>query len=142
MRSSTFMPTLAYAPLSPMARTWRARILPSASQPILYDISIGWRLACMRKLSSRDSVHLTGTCNNQAASDAWAWLLMSSLPPKAPPLVTSSTVTCSFESPSRLAMSLRSSQMPWPPEYTCRRVPSCEGTAKVLSGSRNACSMR
>ena len=50
-----------------------------------------WR-ACSR-LSSRDSVHFTGRSSSQAASAAWAWLLMSSLPPNAPPFDTSSTVT-------------------------------------------------
>ena len=35
---------------------------------------IGWRLACIRRLSSRDSVHFTGRCSSQAASAVWAWL--------------------------------------------------------------------
>ncbi len=46
---------------------------------------------------------------------------------------------------SRAAIWSRSSHTPWPPEYTCRcREPSSarDGTASVLSGSRNACSMR
>ncbi len=68
---------------------------------------------------------------------------MSSLPPNAPPLDTSSTVTRSRVDAEHRAMSLRSSHTPWPPEYTCivpRRRAS--GTASVASGSRNACSMR
>ena len=44
--------------------------------------------------SSRDSVHFTGASRSQAASAVCAWLLMSSLPPNAPPFDTSSTVTC------------------------------------------------
>ena len=40
-RSSTFMPTLAYAPLSPMARTFTAVRWPSASHPAQYSSRIG-----------------------------------------------------------------------------------------------------
>src|ERR1700754_2274130 len=57
---------------------------PSASQPAQYSRRIGWRLACIRKLSSRESVHFTGRSSSHAASEAWAWVVMSSLPPKAP----------------------------------------------------------
>ena len=56
-----------------------------------------------------------------------------------------STVTASVPTASTRAMSSRSSQTPWPPEYTCRcrASPSTPtGTATVDSGSRNACSMR
>ena len=42
-RSSTFAPTEAYAPLSPMMRACTAVMRPSASQPILYLSSIGCR---------------------------------------------------------------------------------------------------
>ena len=92
-RSNTFIPTLAYAPESPMPRTFNAVSRPSASQPAQYSSSIGCRLACIRKLSSRDSVHFTGRPSSHAASAVCAWLLMSSLPPNAPPFDTSSTVT-------------------------------------------------
>ena len=99
-----------------MPRTCSAVRRPSASQPAVYSSVIGCRLACMRKLSSRDSVHFTGRSSSHAASAAWAWLHMSSLPPKAPPFDTSSTVTRSRSTPSTAAMSLRSSHTPWPPE--------------------------
>ena len=140
-RSSTFIPTLAYEPESPMPRTRSAVSLPSESQPAQYSSRIGWRLAWIRKLSSRDSVHFTGRCSSQAASAVCPWLLMSSLPPNAPPLDTSSTVTCSLVNPSSEAIWSRSSHTPWPPEYTCRS-PLSVMTASVLSGSRKACSMR
>ena len=142
MRSRTFIPTLAYAPESPMARTCNAVSLPCLSHEALYFIVIGCRLACIKRLSSRESVHFTGVCNSQALKAVWAWLLMSSLPPNAPPFVMSSTVTFELSRLSNLAMSLRSSQIPCPPEYTCRDFPSAAGTATVLSGSRNACSIR
>ena len=87
------MPTLAYEPESPMPRTFSAVSAPSASQPAQYSNRIGWRLAWISRLSSRDNVHFTGRCRIQAASAVWPWLLMSSLPPKAPPLETNSTVT-------------------------------------------------
>ena len=54
------MPTLAYEPESPTARTLRAVSRPPASQPAQYSMRIGWRLACIRRLSSRESVHFTG----------------------------------------------------------------------------------
>ena len=70
----------------------------------------------MRSDSSRDSVHFTGCSRSQAARAVWAWLDMSSLPPKAPPLDTNSTVTRSVSTPSTDAIWLRSSQTPCPPE--------------------------
>ena len=106
------MPTLAYAPESPIARTLSAVRCPSESQPAEYSSVIGWRLAWIRKLSSRDSVHLTGRPSSHAASEAWAWLLMSSLPPNAPPFDTNSTVTRDVSTASMAAMSSRSSQTP------------------------------
>ena len=124
-----------------MPCTRSAVSLPSASQPAQYSSRIGWRLAWMSKLSSRDSVHLTGRCSSHAASAVWPWLLMSSLPPNAPPLETSSTVTSSVLSPSSEAIWSRSSHTPWPPEYTYSS-PSSVMVASVVSGSRKACSMR
>ena len=136
------MPTLAYAPESPTARTRSAVSRPSASHPAVYTMRIGCRLACIRRLSSREMVIFTGRCNNHAASAACPCVTMSSLPPKAPPLETSSTVTRSRGRPSRSAMSLRSSHTPWPPDHTCSVPASTSGRASVDSGSRNACSMR
>ena len=102
---------------------------------------MGWRLGCIRSDSSRDTVHDTGRPSNQAASAVWAWLAMSSLPPNAPPLLTSSTVICWGSMASTEAIWSRSSHTPWPPEYTCRPLFSV-GAARVDSGSKNACSMR
>ena len=113
---------------APSCRRWRRRpsrrcraragpvSRPSASQPARYSIVIGWRLGWISRLSSRDSVHFTGRSSSHAASAVWAWLAMSSLPPKAPPLETSSTVIRSRSTPSTVAMSLRSSHTPCPPE--------------------------
>ena len=111
-RSSTFMPTDAYGPESPNIRARTAVSLPSASQPAVYSIRIGWRFGCISSDSSRDSVHFTGRCNSQAASAVWAWFAMSSLPPNAPPFETSSTVTRSRSTPSTDAIWLRSSHTP------------------------------
>ena len=72
-----------------MPRTRSAVRRPSASQPAQYSRRIGCRLAWISRLSSRDSVHFTGRSSSHAASDACAWLLMSSLPPNAPPFDTS-----------------------------------------------------
>ena len=66
--------------------------------------------------SSRLEVQLTGRSSSHAANAAWAWFDMSSLPPKAPPLLTSSTVTAPVVTPSTEAIWLRSSHTPWPPE--------------------------
>src|SRR6478752_6000070 len=55
---------------------------------------------------------------------------MSSLPPNAPPLDTSSTVMRSASTASTDAIWSRSSQTPWPPEYTCM-MPPARGTARV-----------
>ena len=73
-----------------------------------------------------------------------AWLLMSSLPPNAPPLETSSTVTCVVgRRRAREAIWLRSSHTPWPPEYTCRVAAVGDRARRACdSGSRKACSMR
>ena len=96
----------------------------------------------MRRLSSRDRVHLTGFCSNHAASAVWPWFDMSSLPPNAPPFDTSSTVTRSVGRSRIAQIWSRSSQTPWPPEYTCIVPFAVSGTARVDSGSRKACSMR
>ena len=108
-----------------------------------YAISIGWRLGCMRRLSSRESMHFTGRCSNQAASAGWAWLAMSSLPPKAPPFDTSSTVIrCGLDAEHRGDL------VAVVPDALSARVDvhgllaSGSGTASVASGSRKACSMR
>ena len=102
-RSSTFAPTDAYAPLSPMIRACTAVIRPSASQPILYESSIGCRFGWMRKLSGRVSVIFTGRPVSQAISAVCAWIDMSSLPPNAPPFDTSSTSSRSCSTPSTAA---------------------------------------
>ena len=73
---------------------------------------MGCRLGCMRRDSSRDSVHLTGRPVTHAASAAWAWFDMSSLPPKAPPLETNSTVTLGASTSSTEAIWFRSSHTP------------------------------
>ena len=92
-RSSTFMPDRRRRRReSPTPRTRSAVSLPSASHPAQYSRRIGWRLGCISRLSSRDSVHFTGRSSSHAASAVCAWLLMSSLPPNAPPFDTSSTV--------------------------------------------------
>ena len=52
---------------------------------------IGCRLVCMRIDSSRLSVMRTGLPVRCASSAVCAWMVMSSRPPKAPPLGTSST---------------------------------------------------
>ena len=141
-RSRTFIPTDAYEPESPTMRACTAVNLPSASQPTWYSIRIGWRLACMRKLSSRDSVQFTGCCRSHAANAVCPWFDISSLPPNAPPFETNSTVTLSFEMLRMSQIWSRSSHTPWPPEYTCIVPASVSGTARVDSGSRKACSMR
>ena len=99
-------------------RARRAARRPSASQPAVYSMRMGWRLGCSSSDSSRDSVHFTGLRSRWAASAVWAWFDMSSLPPNAPPLLTSSTVTMAASMPSTEAIWLRSSHTPWPPEYT------------------------
>ncbi len=91
--------------------------LPSASQPTVRSMRIGWRLAWIRNDSSRENVHLTGASSRNAASAVCAWFAMSSLPPKAPPFDTSSTVIRSASIPSTDAIWSRSSHTPWPPEY-------------------------
>ena len=74
-------------PAAPVSR-------PSASQPARYSMRIGWRLACMsRRLLAATACTSPAGRRSQAASAVCAWLVMSSLPPKAPPLDTSSTVT-------------------------------------------------
>ena len=129
-----------------MPRTLSAVSVPSASQPAQYSSVIGWRLAWIRKLSSRDSVHFTGRSSSHAASAAWAWFDMSSLPPNAPPFDTSSTVTRDRSScehrgdvvavvPHALATGVHVQRA-----SSIARSP--DGTASVDSGSRNACSMR
>ena len=135
------MPTEAYGPESPTIRAFSAVSLPSASQPAHISMRMGWRLGCIRSDSSRETVHSTGRPKSHAASAVWAWLAMSSLPPNAPPLLTSSTVIFWGSIPSTEAIWSRSSHTPWPPEYTCR-PPSSVGTARVDSGSKKACSMR
>ena len=117
---------------------------PSASQPAQYSMRIGWRLGWMQQRSPRgESVHFTGRCSSQAASAVCAWLAMSSLPPNAPPLDTSSTVTR-----PRLDAEHRGDLVAVVPHplpagvHVHGRLPSASGTASVDSGSRKACSMR
>ena len=93
-------------------RALRAVSLPSASHPTQYSIRIGCRFGCTRNDSSRDNVHFTALFSSQAARAVWAWLDMSSLPPKAPPFETCSTTTCSAGIASTDAIWLRSSQAP------------------------------
>jgi len=111
-RSSTFIPTDAYGPESPSMRARKARRFPSASQPTARSMRTGWRFACMRNDCSRVSVHFTGRPSNQAASAVWPWLLMSSLPPNAPPFDTSSTVTSAGSMSSIEQIWSRSSHTP------------------------------
>jgi len=130
-RSSTFIPTLAYAPESPTMRARTPVNRPSWSHPAQYSSCTGWRLGCRRKLSSRDRVHLTGRRRSQAASAVWAWFDMSSLPPKAPPLDTSSTLTWSWSVPSTAAIWSRSSQIPGPRVDVQAAVGAGHGQARL-----------
>ena len=97
-------------------RTRSAVRRPSASHPASASMRIGWRFGWRSSDSSRDSVHFTGRPRSHAASAVCAWFDMSSLPPNAPPLLTSSTVTASRSTPRTDAIWSRSSQTPWPPE--------------------------
>ena len=115
-RSSTLAPTEAYGPESPSIRTLRALSRPSASHPAHVSMRMGWRLGCISNDWVRVRVHLTGRPVRCAASAVCAWLDRSSLPPKAPPLETSSTTTVAGSTPSTAAIWLRSSQTPCPPE--------------------------
>src|ERR1700738_1274966 len=64
---------------------------------------------------------------------------MSSLPPKAPPFETSSTVTESRSTPSTEAIWSRSSQTPCPPESTWTpRPPAPPGGPPRRRGARRA----
>ena len=47
--------------------------LPSASQPTVRSMRIGWRFGWMRSDSSRESVHFTGASSRNAASAVCAW---------------------------------------------------------------------
>ena len=69
---------------------------------------------------------------------------MSSLPPNAPPLDTSSTTTRSVGTPRTRRCRCGRPTRPARPSTRAatRSSPSPEGTASVDSGSRNACSMR
>ncbi len=111
-RSNTFMPTDAYGPESPIILARTAVSRPSASHPAVMWIRIGCRLGWRSSDSSRVRVHFTGQRRSQAARAVCAWLDMSSLPPKAPPLETSSTTMRDGSMPSTAAIWSRSSHTP------------------------------
>ena len=123
-------------------RARNAVSFPSASQPTSRSMRTGWRFGWSSSDSSRESVHFTGRWSSQAASAVCAWLLMSSLPPNAPPLDTSSTVMRSAST-----VEDRRDLVAVVPDALTTRVHvhaavGRRGTASVDSGSRNACSMR
>ena len=113
-----------------------------AARPV--SMRIGWRFGWTSSDSSRESVHFTGRPISHAASAVWAWLLMSSLPPNAPPFDTSSTVTRPASMPSTDAIWSRSSHTPWPPDYTCspsdrRAGPRARRASTRARGRRARC---
>ena len=73
------------------ARAQRFQLPVLAAAELVLHARRGWRLECIRMDSSRVISSFTGLPNRCAANAAWLWASMSSLPPKPPPLGTSTT---------------------------------------------------
>ena len=137
------MPTLAYEPESPMPRTFSAVSVPSASQPAQYSRRIGWRLAWMRKLSSREQRALHRALQQpggQRGLPLVAHVLLATERAAVRHQLDRDCVGAHAEQRGDLVAVV--------PHALAARVhvqaapSSAAGTASVLSGSRNACSMR
>jgi len=88
-RSSTFMPTDAYGPESPTIRARSAVKLPPVSQPTVRSMRIGCRLVWISNDSSARQRALDRCVEQERGERSLGWFAMSSLPPNAPPLETS-----------------------------------------------------
>ena len=100
---------------------------PSASQPTVRSMRIGWRFGWMRSDSSRDSVHFTGASQEEGGERGLRLVRHVLLAAERAAVRHQLDGDLRRGSmPSTDAIWSRSSHTPWPPEYIVKR-PSAFG---------------
>ena len=122
-----------YAPASPMMSTSWARIVPSERIPVRYFMVNGCRLVLACIDSCRSQIMRTGRRVCQTSSARYGSTVMSSLPPKPPPMYEAMTRTL-FCGRSRISASSMACSMTW--VDTRSVTTSCSTQPTPHSGSR------